>query len=124
MSYKQKAQEMYAMIGQGKGMEAFEHYYDDNVEMIEATGQHRKGKDENRKFEQEWFASVQEVHAGGTNAITSDEESGVTMVESWMDVTFKDGNRIKMEEIARQKWQGDKIIEERFYYNAAPPSDN
>jgi len=34
-------------------------------------------------------------------------------------VTFKDGNRVKMEQVARQKWVGNKIVEERFYYN--PP---
>tara|TARA_R110002124_G_scaffold76758_2_gene205690 strand:- start:7340 stop:7450 length:111 start_codon:yes stop_codon:yes gene_type:complete len=34
-----------------------------------------------------------------------------------MEVTFKGGNKIKMEQIARQKWKGDHIIEERFYYN-------
>ena len=123
MTYKEKAQQLYAMIGQGQAMEAFEKYYDENVEMIEATGDHRKGKETNRKFEQEFFAGVKDIHGGGTNAITSDESEGVTMVESWMDVTFKDGNRIKMEEIARQKWKGDKIVEERFYYNA-PPSQN
>jgi hypothetical protein len=39
------------------------------------------------------------------------------MVESWMDVTFQGGMRPKWEQIARQKWQGDQIIEERFYYN-------
>ena len=46
--------------------------------------------------------------------------SGITMVEAWADVTFQDGNRMKLEEIARQKWQGDQIIEERFYYNPGP----
>ena len=39
------------------------------------------------------------------------------MVESWMDVTMKDGKRNKMEEVAVQKWKGDQIIHERFYYN-------
>ena len=45
------------------------------------------------------------------------KEAGVTIVESWMEATFKDGNRMKMEEVAVQKWQGDQIIHERFYYN-------
>ena len=60
---------------------------------------------------------VQEVHDGGVGSITADEENGVTMVESWMDVTYKEGGRMKMEEVAVQKWQGDKIIHERFYHN-------
>jgi hypothetical protein len=39
------------------------------------------------------------------------------MVESWMDVTMKDGKRHMMEEVAVQKWKDDQIIHERFYYN-------
>ncbi len=117
MSYKKQVSEMYQIIGQGKMLDAFEKYYHDNVVMIEATGETRKGKDTNRKAEKEFLASVKEMHGGGVTGITSDEENGITMVESWMDVTFLDGRHIIMEEIARQKWEGDKIIEERFYYN-------
>ncbi len=85
--------------------------------MIECTGDRRVGKDFNREFEKKFFASISEHHDGGLVAITSDEEAGFSMVESWMEVTFKDGSRTKMEQIARQKWQGDQIIEERFYYD-------
>jgi len=57
------------------------------------------------------------MNDGGVTAITSNEETCVTMVESWMDITFKDGNRMKMEEVAVQTWKDDQIIRERFYYN-------
>ena len=36
-----------------------------------------------------------------------------------MDVTFKDGNRVQMEQVAVQKWAGDQIVHERFYYENA-----
>ncbi len=124
MSYKDKVTEMYGMIGQGQSMEAFEKFYGDNVTMIECTGEVREGKDVNREFEQQFFSNVQEVHGAGVEAITSDEEAGVTMVETWMDITFKDGNRVKMEEIARQKWDGDQIVEERFYYDTRMMGEN
>ena len=42
------------------------------------------------------------------------------LVEAWMELTFQDGNRMKMEQIARQKWQDGRIVEERFYYNPGP----
>jgi len=57
------------------------------------------------------------MNDGGVTAITSNEETGVTMVESWMDISFKDGNRMKMEEVAVQTWKDDQIIREHFYYN-------
>ena len=117
MSYLQKISEMYGMIGQGQMLEAFEKYYHDDVVMVEATGEVRNGKAASREFEQQWLASVKEMHDGGVTGITSNEDAGITMVETWMEATFQDGNRIKMEEVCVQKWQGDQIIHERFYYN-------
>ena len=117
MTYKERAADIQGMMSQGKALDAFEKYYHNDIVMVECTGQKREGKDVNREFEKGFFASIAEMHGAGVTAITSDEEAGVSMVESWMEVTYKDGNRMKMEQIARQKWQGDQIIEERFYYD-------
>jgi hypothetical protein len=117
MSYYDKAKNIYDMLAQGKMLEAFEKYYHKDVVMVEANGEARKGKEVNRKFETEFLGSVKEFHGSGVNSITSNEKDGVTTVESWMDVTFKDGKRVKMEQVAVQRWQGDQIIKERFYYN-------
>lgn len=111
------------MTAKGKLLDAFEKYYHRDVTMVEASGEVRKGKEANRKFQQDFLGMIKDVNASGVNAITSDEKQGITMVEAWMDVTMKDGNRNKMEEVAVQKWEGDKIIYERFYYNM-PPQNN
>jgi ketosteroid isomerase-like protein len=93
------------------------NYDHKDVVMVEATGEDRKGKDANRKFEVEFMGMMKEMHGGGVRSITSNEKEATTMVESWMDVTMKDGRRNMMEEVAVQKWKGDQIIHERFYYN-------
>jgi ketosteroid isomerase-like protein len=117
MSYYEKAKDIYDMSAKGKMLEAFEKYYHNDVVMVEATGEARKGKEANRKFELEFMGMIKEVHGTGVRAITANENESVTMVESWMDATYKDGNRAMMEEVAVQKWKGDQIIHERFYYN-------
>jgi ketosteroid isomerase-like protein len=117
MSYLQNAKDLYQMIGQGQMLEAFEKFYHDDVVMIEANGNKRDGKAINREFEKQFLESISKMHDGGVTAITSNEETGVTMVESWMDVSFKDGTRVKMEEVAVQTWKDNQIIRERFYYN-------
>jgi len=117
MNYSAKAKDIHEKLFSGKLMDAFEQYYHEDVVMIEASGERREGKTANREFEKKFLASMQELHGGGVVAITSNEEEGVTMVESWMDVTYQGGMRMKAEQISRQKWQGDQIIEERFYYN-------
>ena len=47
----------------------------------------------------------------------SDEENQITTAESWMDVEFQDGKRVKMSEVAVQRWQDGQIIDEKFYYS-------
>lgn len=116
MSYLQKATEMYNLIEDGKSMEALEKFYADKVQVVEANGETRDGKEAQRKALQDWYGMVKEMHASGVTAITSNEETATTTVESWMEATFADGNRFKMEEVAVQKWEGDQIIHERFYY--------
>ena len=118
MSYLQKAQEFQAMQGQGQTMEAFEKYYADNCTIIEVpTGERREGKDAQRKAIIDWFESVEEMHGGGVNSITANEEDATTCCEVWFDITFKGAGRMKMQEVGVQKWEGDQIVEERFYYN-------
>jgi len=119
MSYLEKARDIYDMSAKGKMLDAFEKYYHKNVVMVEATGEARKGKDSNREFQKQFMTTIKEMHGMGINALTSNEKEGITMVESWIDATMADGNRAKMEEVSVQKWQGDQIIHERFYYNAA-----
>lgn len=117
MSYYDKAKDICDMSAQGKMLEAFEKYYNNDVVMVEATGEARRGKAANRKFQVEFMSMIKEVHGNGVKAITANEKEATTMVESWMDVTLKDGKRNMMEEVAVQKWKGDQIIHERFYYN-------
>jgi hypothetical protein len=118
MSYLEKAQDLYAMITEGKMIEAFDKHYHEDIVMIEATGDVREGKAFNREHEEKFVAGIKEFHGFGINGITSNEEEGITMVESWMDVTMAEGYRMKMEEVAVQQWEDDLIIRERFYYNA------
>jgi ketosteroid isomerase-like protein len=120
MTYLEKAKDLYRMLGEGKMMDAFEKYYHEDVVMTEATGDSYSGKARNRERMHEWEESLEQMHDGGTGHITSNEDEAVTMVESWTDVSFKNGQRMKIEEIALQQWEGDQIIRERFYYNPGP----
>ena len=118
MSIKTRAQELYNMIHQGQMMEALEEFYHDNVTVIEMPdNQVREGKSAQAESIKEWAEMTDDVHGGETVAITADEENHITMVESWIDVTLKNGPRVKMAEVAVQKWEGDKIIEEKFYFH-------
>lgn len=120
MTYHEKAADLYNLLNSGQLMDAFEKYYAENVVMIEATGEERVGKEINRQAELDFLNKVQEFHGSGVTHIASNEEAKCTMVEAWMEVTFKGApGPIKMEQVTVQQWEGDQIIKERFYYNAA-----
>jgi ketosteroid isomerase-like protein len=112
--------ELNKMILSGKGFpDGFEKYYAEDVVMVEGTGETFPGKERNRKREAEFMAGVQEMHGG--RLLASAVSGDVSFSEWEFDISFKNGARVKMEEVARRRWKDGKIVHERFYYNAAPP---
>jgi len=94
---------------------AFDTYYADDVVMTEPTGT-REGKAANRAYEEQFVNSLEQVHA--VELKTSAVDGDRSLSEWVMDVTFKDGNRVRMEQIAARQWKDGKVAHERFYYSA------
>lgn len=118
MSLKENAQEFVTLLSTGQMQQAFDKFYHNDCVVIEKpTGEVRNGKEAQAKALQQWSEMQQEFHGMGIDAVTVNEDSSHVMIESWVDVTFKDGNRMKMEEVAVQKWSDGQIIEEKFYYS-------
>ena|ERR1022692_1742318 len=116
MSYKEKITDMYNMMGQGKMLDAFDKYYGENVIMEEVGEDQKVGKALNRAREEQFLKAVEDFHGMGVDAITSDEDAGITMVETWMDASMAGMGRIFMKQVAVQKWEGDYIVHEKFYH--------
>ncbi|MEL7060267.1 MAG: nuclear transport factor 2 family protein [Acidobacteriota bacterium] len=110
-------QQLNAAILEGKILEAFEEHYADEVVMIEGGGERHEGKDVNREREQQFVGSLQEVHEVALHAAAVDGD--ISLSEWLMDVTFQDGTRKRLEQAAVRRWRDGKIVEERFYYDAA-----
>ncbi|MDX1637210.1 MAG: hypothetical protein R3281_04520 [Balneolaceae bacterium] len=84
--------------------------------MVLEDGTEVEGKDTNREREIDFFDSVDEFHGIEVIGVTSNEEEGVTSVESTMTVTFKGSDEpVTMEQVAVQHWDGNEIGRERFY---------
>lgn len=108
--------ELNDMVLAGQALDAFEKFYADDCVMIEGSGQTFEGKDVNRKREQDFFASVEEVHA--FELIGSATEGDRSYSEWLMDVTLKGAGRVKMEQVSARTWANGQVTRERFYYNA------
>lgn len=117
MTYREKAKDIYDMMAAGKMLDAFDKYYGENVVMVDLG--HMEpcvGKAANRERELAFVSAIEEFHGMGVDAITSNEENGVTMVENWMDVTLKGIGRVQYKQVAVQRWEGDFIVDEKFYH--------
>ena len=99
----------------GKIIDAFEKYYADDVVMQENSEDPRVGKAANRKAEEEFMSSVEAFNGASVKA--SAVNGDVTFSEWEMDITFKGGKRVKMEQVAVRHWKNGQIAHERFFYN-------
>ena len=115
MTYYQRAKDLFKMIEEGKLLEALDNYYHVNVIIINDEGKERNGKEEAREYDTRLIKEIEEVLGGGVVTITSDEERGITMVEFWTELKFKNGYKKKIEEVAVQYWEGELIVREKFY---------
>ena len=103
-------------VNAGNLLAGFEKYYAENVVMQELGEEPRVGKETNRTHETNFVQSMKEVHGGGILSIAEDAENNKTMLESWMDLTFKNGYRVKMQQVAVQTWENGLIVNELFYH--------
>jgi hypothetical protein len=98
----------------GKAMEAFEELYDDNIVMQENLEPEYRGKDLNRKREQDFFQSVEAWH--DARVLASGIHGDVSFSEWEMDISIKGVGRVKMAQVAVRQWKNGKIVHERFYH--------
>jgi ketosteroid isomerase-like protein len=99
----------------GKALEAFDELYADDVVMQENSDAPFVGKELNRKREVEFFDSIAEFH--GAAVLSSAAGDDVSFSEWEMEVTFKNGYRMKLAQAAVRRWKDGKIVHERFYYS-------
>jgi ketosteroid isomerase-like protein len=100
----------------GRILDAFDRFYADDIVMQENNAPATVGKAANREREIKFVESIEQFHSA---AILNTAVHGDVSFSEWlMDVTFKGGLRVKLEQVAVRKWRDDQITHERFYYNA------
>ncbi len=102
------------MILAGQALAAFEELYAPGVVMQENNDPPFVGKDLNRQREIDFFASVAELHSA--RVLSSAVQGDVSFSEWEMDLTFRNGYRAQLCQVAVRRWQNGQIIHERFYY--------
>jgi ketosteroid isomerase-like protein len=115
MPSRERVQAFVAMVEEGKYVEAIREFYTEDASMQENGEPPRTGRD--RLIEHEWrmLSAHQEARTLPGSSFLLD---GDRVVIRWtFEFTRRDGKRFRMEELALQHWRGERIAEERFFYD-------
>jgi hypothetical protein len=108
--------ELNRTVLEGRILEAFDRFYADDIVMQENNTPATLGKPANREREIKFVESIEQFHHAG---LLGSAVHGDTSFSEWvMEVTFKGGVRVKLEQVAVRRWQDGQVTHERFYYNA------
>ncbi|MEJ8821472.1 nuclear transport factor 2 family protein [Variovorax humicola] len=106
-----------AAVEGGDHVKAVEDFYTENASMRENQAEPRRGRPAliaNETAAKERTASV------FSRCVRPVLVNGDHVVIRWIfDFTGKDGRSMHIEELAWQRWEGDRIAEEEFFYDPA-----
>ena len=103
------------MVLNGQVLEAHDKFYAESVIQMENPEMIFKGKELNRKREEEWVNNIVEFRGAEVKSIAVDEANDITMVEWFMDYTHKEWGSKTYHQICVQRWDGNHIVHERYY---------
>lgn len=105
------------VVVSGDHVRAIEDYYDLNATMQENSNPPRVGREALIAHERASAARFRSMHTHPAKIVLVD---GDNVVINWIfDVTDHSGVVRRLDEVALQRWHGDRIIEERFFYDTA-----
>jgi len=95
--------------------EAIERFYAEDASMQENFDPPRWGRDTLVAGESAFLKLWQKVESRCVRPAFCANDR--TIIRGTFEFTAPDGSKRTMDELACQRWQGDKIVEERFYYD-------
>jgi hypothetical protein len=98
-------------------VQAVEEFYTEDSSMRENQGEARVGRDLHVAGEKGVFARAKAVRSLCIRPVLV---AGDLVVIRWIfEFDWLDGTTTRMEELAYQRWQGERIAEEQFFYDPA-----
>jgi ketosteroid isomerase-like protein len=117
MPTRERAEQLIALVEQGKFVEALQEFYAEDASMQENNAPPRVGLANLVAYERGVLAAFKEVRTRPVEGLLVD---GDRVVINWVfEFVRPDGRTLRMDELAYQLWRGDKIVQERFYYDPA-----
>jgi ketosteroid isomerase-like protein len=115
MPSRQTVEAFVALVEAGDYVGAIEHFYAPDACTRENAGEPVVGREVLMAKERGVMAAFRKIEASRIGPFLID---GDTVTARWkFTFTSTDGSSRTLEEIAWQTWRGDKLIEERFFYD-------
>ena len=104
-----------ARVEQNAHVEAIQEFYTEDASMQENMAPPRKGRDTLAAHEAAALARASSVRS---SCVRPAFVNGDHVVIRWIfEFTWKDGSTGRIEELAYQRWEGEKIAREQFFYD-------
>jgi ketosteroid isomerase-like protein len=117
MPSRERVQAFIAMVESNAHVEAIEAFYHPHASMQENNAAPRVGRDVLVAHERAFLERLQSVH---THRVETFLVDGDHVVVNWVfEFVDRAGKKRRMEELALQVWEGDRIAQERFFYDPA-----
>ena len=115
MEIENSLKQLNNLVLEGKLLEAFDHYYHDDVQMQENELPATISKQANRQREIEFLNNITEFRKAEVKGFAVGDD--ISFVIWSYDYTHKEWGERKYTQISVQEWQDGKIISEKFVYN-------
>lgn len=104
-----------ACVEHNKHVEAIKEFYTENASMQENNEPPRVGKDTLIAYEAAMMAGITSIESECVRPVFHHEDH---VVIRWIfTFTGNDGSVRRIEELAYQRWEGEHIAEEQFFYD-------
>ena len=115
MPSRETVQKFVDVVVSGRHDEAIELFYAEDATMQENLGELRRGRATLVERERQVMSTFKDIR---TTCVEPFFIEGDHVAINWIfEFVQPDGKTASMNEVAIQRWQGDKIVQERFYYD-------
>lgn len=106
-----------SMVESNAHVEAIEAFYREDASMQENDAEPRRGRDKLVANERRALAGSRSVESKCIRPVFVDGD--LVVVRWWFRFVRLDGSVMELEELAYQRWDGERIAEEKFFYDPA-----
>ena len=117
MPSRERVAALVARVESERFVEALQEFYSEDATMQENGQAPRIGLQRLIEHERGVMAAFKEIRTLPVRTWLID---GDRVVINWVfEFRRADGTSFRMDELALQRWRGDRVVEERFYYDPA-----